>query len=195
MRSPVQLKSCQFLLLLTFIVCNLSIFNSSAIASPYSLEVYKASQELVVKEGGKVIKKYQVASGRGGAGTKRQLGDKMTPTGTYKILEFKENSRFHFFMQINYPNPVDAWYGYKNKLINGKEFKDIIRASTVNELPPQDTRLGGYLGLHGIGEITDKKLTIHERHDWTEGCIALTNEEISELREFVIIGTLIQIFD
>lgn len=195
MQTAIQSKSCQFLLLLTFIVCNLSIFNSSAISSPYSLEVYKSSQELIVKDGEKVIKKYRVASGRGGAGTKRQLGDKMTPIGTYKILEFRDNSRFHFFMKINYPNPVDAWYGYKNNLINGKEFKDIIKASTDDELPPQDTKLGGYLGLHGIGEMTNKKLTIHERHDWTEGCIALTNEEIYELRQFVSIGTLIQIFD
>ncbi|MGK0296891.1 MAG: murein L,D-transpeptidase YafK [Gammaproteobacteria bacterium] len=162
-------------------------------SSPYSLEVSKSSQELLIKNGQDIIKRYRVAFGKGGGGSKRQVGDNKTPIGTYKIQELRENSRFHFFMLINYPNTIDAWYGYKNNLIDAKEFKNIVKAATSNLLPPQDTSLGGYLGLHGIGEITEEKLSIHNQHNWTEGCIALKNEEITELRQYVSIGTTILI--
>ena len=171
----------------------LCLSSAYCIANPYSLEVYKSSQELLVKEGNEIIKRFRISSGKGGSGTKRQQGDNKTPLGAYKIVEFRENSRFHFFMQINYPNTLDAWYGYKNNLINAKEFKEIVKAVTKNNLPPQDTSLGGNIGIHGIGEVTDEKLSIHDRHDWTEGCIALKNEEISELKKFVTIGTSILI--
>jgi lipoprotein-anchoring transpeptidase ErfK/SrfK len=96
-------------------------------------------------------------------------------------------------MLINYPNQVDAWHGYIDNRINAREFKQIIVANRNNQVPPQDTVLGGYIGLHGIGEVTEQKLSIHNKENWTEGCIALTNEEISELRNYVTIGTTIQI--
>ncbi len=164
-----------------------------ASGNSYSLEVSKSSQELIVKEGDQVIKRFRISIGRGGDGTKRQRGDNKTPIGTYKILDFKANSRFHFFMLINYPNQVDAWHGYIDNRINAREFKQIIVANRNNQVPPQNTVLGGYIGLHGIGEITEQKLSIHNKENWTEGCIALTNEEISELRNYVTIGTTIQI--
>jgi murein L,D-transpeptidase YafK len=163
----------------------------NAFANTYNLEVLKSSQELLVKNGQEIIKRYHVSFGKGGNGSKRRYGDNRTPVGSYKIIEFRENSRFHFFMQINYPNSIDAWNGYKNNLIDGKEFKEIIKAITSDAIPPQDTPLGGYLGIHGIGEITEEKLSIHDRHNWTEGCIALRNDEISELRQYVTIGTTI----
>ncbi len=164
-----------------------------ASGNPYSLEVSKTSQELLVKEGEQIIKRFRISIGRGGDGTKRQRGDNKTPIGTYRILDFKSNSRFHFFMLINYPNQVDAWHGYIDNRINAREFKQIIVANRNNQVPPQDTVLGGYIGLHGIGEVTEQKLSIHNKENWTEGCIALTNEEISELRNYVTIGTTIQI--
>ena len=164
-----------------------------ASGNSYSLEVSKSSQELIVKEGDQVIKRFRISIGRGGDGTKLQRGDNKTPIGTYKILDFKANSRFHFFMLINYPNQVDAWHGYIDNRINAHEFKQIIVANRNNQVPPQNTVLGGYIGLHGIGEITEQKLSIHNKENWTEGCIALTNEEISELRNYVTIGTTIQI--
>jgi len=164
-----------------------------ASGNSYSLEVSKSSQELIVKEGDQVIKRFRISIGRGGDGTKRQRGDNKTPIGTYKILDFKANSRFHFFMLINYPNQVDAWHGYIDNRINAREFKKIIVANRNNQVPPQDTVLGGYIGLHGIGEVTEQKMSIHNKENWTEGCIALTNEEISELRNYVTIGTTIQI--
>lgn len=159
----------------------------------YQLEINKSREELLVKRDDSVIRRYRAATGRGGGGTKRMLGDKKTPVGVYKIVDFKDDSRFHFFMQIDYPNLLDAWYGYKNELIDAREFRAITTALKNNEMPPQDTALGGYIGIHGIGKVDTEKLMIHEAQNWTAGCIALTNEEINELRQFVSIGTRIVI--
>ncbi len=158
-------------------------------ASPYQLEISKSDQELLVKDDGNVIKRYRTASGKGGTGTKRRLGDNKTPVGTYRIVNFKADSKFHYFMQLDYPNLIDAWHGYKNEIISAKEFKQIASAYKNELTPPQNTALGGYIGIHGIGVPSEEKLEIHALHNWTEGCIALKNDEINELRQYVSIGT------
>jgi murein L,D-transpeptidase YafK len=161
----------------------------------YVLEVYKTGQELLVKQGEHVVRRYPVATGRGGGGTKQRLGDKKTPVGVYKIVEFKNDSQFYYFMQLDYPNLLDAWYGYKHRIISASEFRAIATAVKNNQKPPQDTALGGYIGIHGLGEQNGEKLEIHEAANWTKGCIALTNEQINELRKFVRIGTRVVIRD
>lgn len=168
---------------------------SSADETDYSIVISKSKQQLSIKNGNGTIKNFHVAYGKGGKGTKRLLGDKKTPSGVYKIIEFKDNSRFYYFMQLDYPNLIDAWYGYKNNIISAEEFKKIAEAFKAKEIPPQDTPLGGYIGIHGLGEITEQKMLIHDEYNWTEGCIALTNEQINDLRQYVSIGTKVVIKD
>ena len=162
-----------------------------ALASEYQLLISKQNKELIVEKSGEFVKKYRIASGKGGEGTKRRRGDNKTPLGTYRVTHLKESSRFHYFIQLDYPNLIDAWYGYKNKIIDGSEFKEIATAYKNREVPPQDTELGGFIGIHGIGEVNEKKLTIHQELNWTEGCIALTNEEVNELKKFIDVGTTV----
>ncbi|MEX2516105.1 MAG: L,D-transpeptidase [Gammaproteobacteria bacterium] len=161
----------------------------------YSIEIIKSQKKLLVKQGGRTIRQYEAAVGRGGAGSKRQQGDRITPVGVYTVVDFRKSDQFHYFVQINYPNMVDAWYGYKNNIIDAHEFSAISSAIRNQQEPPQNTALGGYIGIHGIGQTTDEKLLIHSGLDWTQGCIALTNEEIMELRQYVDVGTLIYIRD
>jgi murein L,D-transpeptidase YafK len=173
----------------SFLFLFLLISVSQTQASEYQLLISKKNHELIVQKEGEVVKKYHIATGKGGKGTKRQQGDSKTPQGVYRIAKFKESSRFHYFIQLDYPNLVDAWYGYKNKMIDAKEFKRIASAYKKRETPPQDTKLGGFIGIHGLGVENEKKLAIHQDINWTEGCIALTNEEINDLRKFVDVGT------
>lgn len=158
-------------------------------ANEYQLSVSKKNNELTVEKAGQIVKKYHIATGRGGKGTKRQRGDNKTPLGTYRVTKLKESDRFHFFIQLDYPNLLDAWYGYKNKIIDANNFKRIATAYKKRTPPPQDTELGGFIGIHGLGTTNEEKLDIHQSFNWTEGCIALTNEEINELKKFVAIGT------
>ena len=162
---------------------------SQVSANDYQIRISKKNNALMLEREGEVIKTYHIATGKGGQGTKRKRGDSKTPIGTYRIMDFKQSDRFHYFMQLDYPNLIDAWYGYKNQLISSEEFKLIAAAYKKRKVPPRNTELGGFIGIHGLGQTTDKKLTIHQELDWTEGCIALTNEEIVELKKYVDVGT------
>lgn len=160
-----------------------------AAGGQYDLVISRSSQELKIMNGEQIVKQFRITYGKGGKGAKRVVGDRKTPLGVYKIVNFKGDSKFHYFMQLDYPNLLDAWYGYKNKVITANEFKYITTSIKNDGVPPQDTKLGGYIGIHGLGETTDQKLAIHNELNWTQGCIAMTNEEINVLKEYVDIGT------
>lgn len=66
----------------------------------------------------------------------------------------------------------------------------IRRAHKRGEVPPQNTGLGGLIGIHGIGA---GDADMHREYNWTNGCVALTNEEIDRLVEWVDVGTLVEI--
>ena len=165
------------------------VVSCSTTTPAYHIEISKSRRSLQLKQENLVVKEYFIAHGQGGAGTKRRLGDGKTPLGHYRVAEFREKSKFHFFILLNYPNLLDAWYGYQNEVIDGADFRNIAAAARQRRAPPQSTGLGGYIGIHGIGETTRHKLDIHRAVNWTEGCIALRNDEIMELKELVTIGT------
>jgi murein L,D-transpeptidase YafK len=177
--------------LLLVAVMQLCCFPAVALEGNYLIVITKSTRELVVMQEDRVIKKYMIAYGKGHGLTKRQIGDYNTPTGSYRIVKFKPDSKFFFFMQLDYPNLLDAWYGYKDNIISSTDFRDIAAAFKNHQAPPQDTRLGGYIGIHGLGEVNADALKIHQTGNWTDGCIALKNEEINELRRYVSIGTSI----
>lgn len=173
------------------ILCTLG--TGPASATETELEVVKSQRLLLLKNGDKVEKTYHIASGFGGKGDKRRLGDHKTPIGVYRIMKMRDSDRFHLFMALNYPNVKDAYWGLKNRLITRAEFDAIVEASKSGRMPPQDTDLGGAIGIHGIGDVNTEKIEIHDAADWTEGCIALTNEEVEELSRFVDVGTKVVI--
>ncbi len=182
-------NSVKYLFVLILIVCCCP----PLAAAPYHIEISKSGRTLSLLQDRQVIKQYRIAHGKGAPGAKIRAGDNKTPIGTYRAVRFKSNSKFHFFIQLDYPNPLDAWRGYQNEVISATEFKQIILAYKSNSLPPQDTGLGGYIGLHGIGPLTHEKNRIHEAHNWTEGCVAVTNEEIIELKKYITRGVRVMI--
>ena len=56
--------------------------------------------------------------------------------------------------------------------------------------PPQDTALGGYIGIHGVGAGDP---AVHEDFNWTEGCVALTDAQIDALLRHITVGTAVEI--
>ena len=159
----------------------------------YEIEIDKTARLLVVRAGEEILKTFRVSIGRGGNGDKSKQGDKKTPIGTYRVVGFNESSKFDTFVRLNYPNVKDAYYGLRNAVISRPEFDRIVSALRAGSLPPQNTALGGAIGIHGIGEETPDKVLIHDNLDWTEGCIALRNAEIQELRPFLGVGTRVVI--
>lgn len=159
----------------------------------YEIQVIKSQRLLLIKHDGKVEKRFRVASGKGGRGDKRMMGDRKTPVGIYRIVELKDSEKFHRFLRLSYPNIKDAFYGLKHKLITRPEFDAIVAASNSGQIPPQDTPLGGAIGIHGLGDESGDRLYLHLGSDWTEGCIALTNEQVEEVMRYVDVGTRVVI--
>ena len=135
----------------------------------------------------------EVDAYRGGPGDKQKLGDNKTPVGTYRIIDVKDKTRFDTFIQINYPNVKDAFYGLRSSVISRGEFDRIVQALRHGQVPPQNTRLGGAIGIHGLTEETPEALHIQDKVNWTEGCIALRNEDLHDLRPYIDVGTRVVI--
>lgn len=174
----------------------MSVFSFSAKASDnIELLVLRSSHTLIVKQGDVTLRTFKVAFGSGGKKAKQREGDHTTPKGTYAINKIRDSERFHLFMQLNYPNMDDAKRALKNKLITRKQYQDIFEAQLEGRMPPQNTGLGGAIGIHGIGVETKDKLEIHQVADWTKGCIAMRNEEVEVLSRYITNGTRVTITD
>ncbi|MGZ5049471.1 MAG: L,D-transpeptidase family protein [Methylobacter sp.] len=131
-----------------------------------------------------------IAIGRGGAGFKNRRGDDVTPYGSYKIGWVGEKSNFRRFYGLTYPSAEDAQKALEQGVISRSAYDSIIYAHRFNQIPPQDTPLGGRIGIHGLGRADEK---IHKSMNWTHGCIALTNGQIDHLSQWLDKGTVVKI--
>lgn len=146
------------------------------------IEVKKGDQTVDIIEG--------IAIGQSGAGQKLHRGDNITPSGEYRIGWVGEKSTFHRFFGLNYPSVQDADNALRRGVIDKYTHSDIVNAHLYNHVPPQNTPLGGRIGIHGLGRASEK---IHQTMNWTHGCIALTNKQIDHLSQWVDTGTIVRI--
>ncbi len=128
----------------------------------------------------------RVAIGRGGAGRDKLRGDKRTPLGSYRVAWLNPGSRFHFFIGLDYPTRGQVERAYGRGKLDDAEHRRLLRALYAGRLPPQDTALGGYVGIHGLGGADPG---LHEISNWTEGCVAMTDDQVDRLRRYVAVGT------
>jgi murein L,D-transpeptidase YafK len=161
----------------------------------YKLLIKRSEQRLIVQKDGKPVRTFHVALGSGGRSGKLQAGDRKTPLGEYHIVQVRDSDRFHLFIQLDYPSVRDAINALKADRISKAEYRKILDAHIFGQLPPQNTSLGGAIGIHGIGEETKDKLEIHQLANWTQGCIALRNNEVEQLTRYIDKGTMVTITD
>jgi len=155
------------------------------------LLVDTVNNKLMVMAGTRMISTYKdISIGRYGAANDRMQGDHQTPVGRFHIAWISDDSRFHRFLGLDYPDLETARRAYQDKRITGSDWQAIQRAHRQGKIPPQNTPLGGQIGLHGIGAGSRE---IHGRYNWTDGCVALTNNEIDELLQWVRVGTRVDI--
>ncbi len=132
--------------------------------------IEKKERRLTLFAKDRIIKTYKIALGGNPDGPKERQGDKKTPEGTYFIDSRNKNSRFHMSLHISYPNE-----------------KDKKRARQLGVSP------GGDIMIHGIKNGFSWMGDTHSEVDWTEGCIAVTDEEIEEIEKLVPNGTKVEI--
>jgi murein L,D-transpeptidase YafK len=132
--------------------------------------VYKHERKLVLLSQGRELRSYRIALGGEPSGPKMRQGDHRTPEGSYVLDSRNPNSHFYKAFHISYPNS-----------------KDIAAARKLGVSP------GGDIMLHGLPKKYAFVGKAHALHDWTDGCIAVSNEEMDEIWKLVRVGTPIEI--
>jgi len=132
--------------------------------------IEKKARRLTLLSKGEVIKTYKIALGGNPVGPKVMQGDNKTPEGVYTIDSRNSNSEYHLSLHISYPNEIDK-----------------KRAKELGVSP------GGNIMIHGIKNGLAWVGASHAKFDWTEGCIAVTDEEMQEIYRLVPDGTIVVI--
>lgn len=138
---------------------------------------------LEVKKGDRTVEKMtNIAIGRNGAGFKAHRGDDITPLGLYRIGWINQKSAYYRFFGLSYPSVDNAVTALDQGIIDYSTFDSIVSAHNNRRVPPQNTKLGGQIGIHGLGSGNEQ---IHKTMNWTHGCIALTNHQIDRLSRWI----------
>jgi len=135
-----------------------------------SIVVKKSEHTLSAYSKSRMIKTYTVSLGKGGKGMKQFEGDEKTPVGIYIINSKNPNSDFHRNLGISYPS-----------------IQDIQAATRLGK------NAGGDIKIHGLKNGQRLIGKFQRWRDWTNGCIALTDEEIDDLYVHTPLGTPILI--
>ena len=146
--------------------------------------IYKASRRLDIRSGGTIVKSYRVELGANPTGDKTRQGDSKTPEGQFFICtRNSKTSAFHIFLGLSYPALPDAKRGLQSKQISRREYDSIRSRLNSHQSPLWETKLGGWIGIHGGADapFAQRKKRERGRLDWTAGCIAVTDAEIEEL--------------
>lgn len=132
--------------------------------------VMKKERTLTLISGDKVLKIYKVALGGDPIGPKRMEGDHKTPEGSYILDRRNPKSKYYRSIHISYPSEED---------------RERARKSGVSP--------GGDVMVHGLPNGFGWLGATHRTQDWTDGCIAVTDQEMDEIWNAVPDGTPIEI--
>ena len=119
---------------------------------------------------------YPVVFGTTSLDDKQMEGDKKTPEGNFKIISKKLHAKWDRFLMLDYPT--------KESMERFKQRKE------RGELPKNAT-VGGGVGIHGTWPHEDYQVDKYK--NWTNGCIALKNEDVEEIYTYAPIGTRVTI--
>lgn len=118
-------------------------------------------------ENGTITRSYSIELGSNWIGDKSRKGDKTTPEGRYKVVKRKKGgeTRYYKALLLDYPNQEDR-----------ERFLKLKSEGII----PENAHIGNLIEIHGGGG---------RGMDWTDGCIALTNEDMDDLFSRIKTGT------
>jgi len=133
----------------------------------------KSTRMLYLYSAGEVLYRYHVSLGKEATGAKAFEGDMRTPEGTYRLDWRQLSPRYNKSIHISYPNSKDKAYA--------KQF---------------GVSAGGMIMIHGtphMWSLSPLGDWLPMLVDWTEGCIAMSNDDMEEVWDRVLDGTPITI--
>lgn len=133
--------------------------------------VDKLRRRVVLYDAGREVGSFRAELGANGLRRKEHAGDRATPEGRYRVVQRKEgrHTRYYKALLIDYPNDED-----RMRFALGK----------TRGLIPFRTGIGSLIEIHGDGG---------EGLDWTDGCVALTNENMDRVYAVARVGTPVTI--
>lgn len=132
------------------------------------LVIDKSDYKLTILSDTVILKEYPVVFGKNPIDDKLMQGDNCTPEGKFMMNSKYPHKKWSKFIWINYPTR-DSWNKHNSAIQLG--------------LIPQNSKIGGEIGIHGVPENMDFLIDI--RYNWTLGCISLKNKDIDEIYQFV----------
>ncbi len=132
--------------------------------------VNKSERRLHLLSGDRKVRSYRISLGDNPVGHKLYEGDSRTPEGDYTLDWRNPESDFYKSIHISYPSPKD---------------RELAQAWGLDP--------GGSIMIHGLPNDAGDLAFAYVGLDWTEGCIAVTNEEMDEIWALVNDGTPIRI--
>lgn len=136
------------------------------IALADSIVIEKKAHRLTLYHMGRPMRSYLVALGADVDKDKVSAGDRRTPEGLFYIDSRNPYSQYHLSLEISYPDATHR-----------------SRAEAMGVSP------GGSIMIHGLPNGKGFTGAFHRTVDWTNGCIALTDQEMDEIWSVVPIGT------
>jgi murein L,D-transpeptidase YafK len=116
------------------------------------------------------VRSYRIALGLSPTGAKERQWDFRTPEGSY-IIDFRlEHSHYFKALHISYPSPAD------------------LKRSSALHLPT-----GGDIFIHGEPNRPTKPVSYYRTRDWTNGCVARSDEDLQELWDLTAGQTPVEI--
>ena len=120
--------------------------------------VRKSERRMYLMHGGNIVRSYKVSLGLSPTGQKEREGDFRTPEGSYRLDVRNPHSDYFLSIKVSYPNP-----------------EDVKRARARH----WDT--GGSIMIHGMPNLMKHDPDYYLSHDWTDGCIAVSNSDMVEI--------------
>lgn len=134
------------------------------------VRVDKSERRIELLAQGRVVRSYAMVLGANPEGHKQQQGDERTPEGRYSLDWRNPGSRYYRSIHVSYPDAADK-----------------ARAQNRGVDP------GGDIMIHGQPNGWGWWSWALQWFDWTDGCIAVTNEHMAEIWAMVEDGTPIEI--
>ena len=149
--------------------------------------VSKRRKLVTLHRGLEVVSEYRADFGYNAYSDKEILGTEgspdhwRTPEGAFYVVRKNPYSQFHRAFLLNYPNAEDAARGLRDGLINQHQFDTIMQSERRGIAPPMGTPLGGMIEIHGHGTGLSS--------NWTQGCVAVRDEDMDFMWTYVREGT------
>jgi murein L,D-transpeptidase YafK len=132
--------------------------------------IVKHERKLYLLRDNSPLRSYRIALGLSPTGAKEREWDFRTPEGRYIVDFRREHSHYFKALHISYPSSTD------------------LKRSSALHLPA-----GRDIFIHGEPNQPTKPVSYYKTRDWTNGCVALSNEDLQDIWNLTVGQTRVEI--